>query len=78
MVEATIGQLTDSLNFSQFLDRSTNVDRLLQQALLWLHDQEVIGDTSQQGNVRVPAGHDHPASSRCRSTTMSRRSRSTS
>ena len=32
------GQLTDSLNFSQFLDGSINVDRLLQQALLWLHD----------------------------------------
>ncbi len=42
LVETTIGQLTDSLNFSQFLDSSTNVDRLLQQALLWLHDQEVI------------------------------------
>ena len=42
LVGTTIGQLTDSLNFSQFLDRSTNVDRLLQQALLWLHDQEVI------------------------------------
>ena len=42
LVETTIGQLTDSLNFSQFLDRSINVDRLLQQALLWLHDQEVI------------------------------------
>ena len=42
LVEATIGQLTDSLTFSQFLDRSINVDRLLQQALLWLHDQEVI------------------------------------
>ena len=34
--------LTGSLNFSQFLDRSINVDRLLQQALLWLHDQEVM------------------------------------
>ena len=42
LVETTMGQLTDSLNFSQFLDRSTNVDRLLQQAMLWLHDQEVI------------------------------------
>ena len=42
LVETTIGQLTDSLNFSQFLDKSINVDRLLQQALLWLHDQEVI------------------------------------
>ena len=42
LVETTIGQLTDSLNSSQFLDKSINVDRLLQQALLWLHDQEVI------------------------------------
>ena len=42
LVETTVGQLTDALNFSQFLDRSVNVDRLLQQALLWLHDQEVI------------------------------------
>ena len=42
LVETTIGQLTDSLRFGQFLDKSVNVDRLLQQALLWLHDQEVI------------------------------------
>ena len=42
LVETTMGQLTDSLNFSQFLERSANADRLLQQALLWLHDQEVI------------------------------------
>ena len=42
LVETTIGQLTDSLNSSQSLDKSINVDRLLQQALLWLHDQEVI------------------------------------
>ena len=42
LVETTMGQLIDTLNFSQFLDRSINSDRLLQQALLWLHDQEVI------------------------------------
>ena len=42
LVETTIGQLTDSLNARQFVDKSINVDRLLQQALLWLHDQEVI------------------------------------
>ena len=42
LVETTVGQLTDSLNFGQFLDKSTDADRLLQQALLWLHDQEVI------------------------------------
>ena len=42
LVQTTIGQLTDSLNYSQFLDKSINADRLLQQALLWLHDQEVI------------------------------------
>ena len=42
LVATTIGQLTDSLNSSQSLDKSINVDRLLQQALLWLHDQEVI------------------------------------
>ena len=42
LVETTIGQLTDSLRFGQFLDKSVDVDRLLQQALLWLHDQEVI------------------------------------
>ena len=42
LVETTIGQLTDSLNFTQFLEGSINVDRLLQQAMLWLHDQEVI------------------------------------
>ena len=37
-----MGQLIDSLNFTQFLDKSINSDRLLHQALLWLHDQEVI------------------------------------
>ena len=42
LVETTIGQLTDSLRFGQFLDKSVDMDRLLQQALLWLHDQEVI------------------------------------
>ena len=42
LAETTLGQLTDSLNFSKFLDRSVNTGRLLQQALLWLHDQEVI------------------------------------
>ena len=42
LVETTLGQLTDSLRFGQFLDKSVDVDRLLQQALLWLHDQEVI------------------------------------
>ena len=42
LVSTTIGQLADSLNSSQILDKSINADRLLQQALLWLHDQEVI------------------------------------
>ena len=42
LVETTVGQLTDSMNFGQFLDESIDADRLLQQALLWLHDQEVI------------------------------------
>ena len=42
LVDTTVGQLTDSLNFGQFLDKSVDADRLLQQALLWLHDQEVI------------------------------------
>ena len=42
LVDTTLGQLTDSLRFGQFLERSVDVDRLLQQALLWLHDQEVI------------------------------------
>ena len=42
LVETTMGQLTDALKFGQFWDKSANVDRLLQQALLWLHDQEVI------------------------------------
>ena len=42
LVETTVGQLTDTLAFSQFLGGSVNADRLLQQALLWLHDQEVI------------------------------------
>ena len=42
LVETTMGQLIDSLNFTQFLDKSINSDRLLHQALLWLHDQEVI------------------------------------
>ena len=42
LVETTIGQLIDSLNTSPSLDRSIDADRLLQQALLWLHDQEVI------------------------------------
>ena len=42
LVETTMGQLTDSLNSRLFRDTSVNTDRLLQQALLWLHDQEVI------------------------------------
>ena len=42
LVETTMGQLTDALNANQFLAKSVNTDRLLQQALLWLHDQEVI------------------------------------
>ena len=42
LVETTIGQLIDSLSTSQSLDKSIDADRLLQQALLWLHDQEVI------------------------------------
>ena len=42
LVETTMGHLTDSLNSSLFRDTSVNTDRLLQQALLWLHDQEVI------------------------------------
>ena len=59
LVETTMGQLIDSLNFSQFLDRSVNADRLLQQALLWLHDQEVI--RLNKGMAVLQAGHDHPA-----------------
>ncbi len=42
LVETTMGQLTDALNSNQFLAKSVNTNRLLQQALLWLHDQEVI------------------------------------
>ena len=42
LVETTIGKLTDTLKIGQPLDTSTNPDRLLQQALLWLHDQEII------------------------------------
>ena len=42
LVETTVGQLTDSLAFGQFLGKSVDADRLLRQALLWLHDQEVI------------------------------------
>ena len=42
LVETTIGQLTDTVRIGQPVDDSTNVDQLLQQALLWLHDQEVI------------------------------------
>ena len=42
LVETTIGQLIDSLNTSQFMDKTVDADRLLQHALLWLHDQEVI------------------------------------
>ena len=42
LAETTMGQLTDSLNSRLFRDTSVNTDRLLQQALLWLHDQEVI------------------------------------
>ncbi len=42
LVDTTVGQLTDSLNFGQFVDKAIDADRLLQQALLWLHDQEVI------------------------------------
>ena len=37
-----MGQLTDSLNSRLFRDTYVNADRLLQQALLWVHDQEVI------------------------------------
>ena len=42
LVETTIGQLTDSINSRLFRDTSVNTDRVLQHALLWLHDQEVI------------------------------------
>ena len=42
LVETTVGQLTDSLSFGRFLDKSIDADRLLRQALLWLHDQEII------------------------------------
>ncbi len=42
LIETTMGQLIDSLNYRQILGKSVNTDRLLQQALLWLHDQEVI------------------------------------
>ena len=63
LVETTIGQLTDSLNFSQFLDKSVNSDRLLRQALLWLHDQEVIRLNRGMSvfrsamNIRLRDGH---------------------
>ncbi len=42
LVETTVGQLTEALTFGQLLDRSVDADRLLRQALLWLHDQEVL------------------------------------
>ena len=42
LVETTVGQLTDALAFGQFLAKTVDADRLLRQALLWLHDQEVI------------------------------------
>ncbi len=42
LVETTVGQLTDALSFGQFFHKSVDADRLLRQALLWLHDQEVI------------------------------------
>ena len=59
LVEITVGQLTDSLNFGHLLDKSIDADRLLQQALLWL--ARPGGDTAQPGNVGIPVRHDDPA-----------------
>jgi ATP-dependent DNA helicase RecQ len=42
LVETTLGHLTDSLKFGQLTNGTVDADRLLQQSLLWLHDQEVI------------------------------------
>ncbi len=42
LVDTTLGDLTRVLREAQRVPSGTDVDRLLQQALLWLHDQEVI------------------------------------
>ena len=42
LVQTTMGELMETLSFSQFITQTDHVDRTLQQAILWLHDQEVI------------------------------------
>ena len=42
LVETTIGRLTDAIRMGQQVPGSRDADRLLHQALLWLHDQEAI------------------------------------
>ena len=42
LTETTIGRLTDAIRMGQHTDTTTDVDKLLQQTLLWLHDQEII------------------------------------
>ena len=42
LVDTTLGDLTRVLREAQTIPPGVDADRLLQQALLWLHDQEVI------------------------------------
>ncbi len=42
LVDTTLGDLTRVLREARSVPSGVDVDRLLQQALLWLHDQEVI------------------------------------
>ena len=42
LAATTTGQLTDALRLHHAVPQSTDPDELLQQSLLWLHDQEIV------------------------------------
>ena len=52
LASTTTGELTEALRLDGQITAAVDVSRLLQQALLWLHDQEVI---------RLKPRHDHHA-----------------
>ena len=63
LAETTLGKLSEVIKSDLFLKKnSTNHDRLLDRALLWLHEQEVI--RLNKGLGGIPSSHDDPASRR--------------
>ena len=63
LAETTLGKLLEALTSDLVLkSRVRDPQKLMDRALLWLHEQEVV--PPPQGSRGVPSGHDHPAGGR--------------